>query len=471
MINFIISAYGGFGAYEINFTFVNGYGSSTDNFAYGINIISNNDILVVGKDADGMIMKMDPSGNIKWTKKIVGLYTINDIIRSSDGKYIVVGQTNTSYQIYISKIDTNASKIWEKELALPNGPHSAYKIVKLKDGNYLVIDHFGGIVVVDENGNIIKTRRELSYDLRFFNGLGGVEGGYLVIGNVTNVTGMFIAYSDFSIARFTKSDDPSATITPIYVLQDQDSSYLISGYIYNKGFIMRLGKDMLNVRWAKIYNEINSIKFISRTSDGNYVAIGNYKPTNDSDQIVIFKMDTIGNVILSKIFKNPYNKTITSAIYENNYIYIISNFKNVNNYDFIIIKTDENLSGICNFQDHNLTYNDFQLNRESVTHSYTSSNSVNIPSTSISNLSYNGYNFCSSYSSENCSNDISISIDGYNLKIHSQYKNEMFYIYDISGNLVKGGYLKENNSISFSKAGIYILKIKSRTYKIIIGGK
>ncbi|MEO0223490.1 MAG: hypothetical protein ABIL76_00155 [candidate division WOR-3 bacterium] len=454
----------------LTFHFINGYGDNVDNYAYSISITSANEIIVVGKDGGGMITKMDLNGNIKWAKRVGGLYTINDIVETLDGKYIVVGQTDAG-NIFISKIDTNGIEIWKKSI-YNGGLASGYKIVKLGDGNYLIIDYFRGIAVIDESGNVIKTRKENTYsNTIFYTGLARIEGSYLIAGNISS-QGMAIVHTDFSIDYFTKADNPNASIYPYFIFQDDDSSCIITGSINSQGFIIRLDKNInpFQLKWAKIYNGTNNIKFISKTSDGNYIAIGNYKPNNDSTQIVIFKTDTLGNVIFSKIFKSLHNKFITSAIYKNGYVYVISNFKNVNNnVDFLVMKIDENLSGDCNFQNHNLTYSDFQLNRQALTHSYNISNSISTPSTSINDLNYNSYNFCTTHNLESCHYNISISISGYNLKIYSPYRNEMFYIYDVLGNLIKRGYLKENNLISFSKAGIYILKVKDRTYKLFIG--
>jgi|GEM_PF-1987683 len=455
----------------ITFIFVNSYGDSLDNYALGITITSSNDIIIVGQDvSNGSIIKMDLNGNIKWVKKVGGTLTLGDVIESSDGKYIIVGQESQNL-LYVSKIDTNGSKIWEKNIALYQSPFYGVRIEKLKDGNYLVVDYYGGLLIIDENGNVIKTRQETSISyMTFYNGLARLEGGYLIVGRSTNFYGMFIVYGDFSLDYLVRTDQPTTSIYPYFLVQDNDSSYLIGGSTGSKGFIIKLDKSInpFQVKWAKTYNEINNINFISRISDGNYVAFGNYKATGDSAQIVIFKFDSLGNVLSSKIFKSFHNKYIRSAVYRSGYFYIISDFKGVNNWDLLLIRANENFSDICGLQNHNLTSMDFQLNRQSVSHSYYTGNTIFTPSTSITNLNYNSNNFCAVNLFEFCDDELRILIDGYNLKIISKQKDNFYKIYDISGNFIMKGYLKEGfTNIRLNKKGIYILKLKKKSYKFI----
>ncbi len=100
---------------------------------------------------DGWIVKIDGEGNKQWTKKIGTEKAdgFNKVIRSSDGNYIAVGQSNSGIlngsgssfniesQLYLVKFDEQANVIWEKDFG-GNNYEQGFDLIISDDGSLYV---------------------------------------------------------------------------------------------------------------------------------------------------------------------------------------------------------------------------------------------------------------------------------------------------------------------------------------------
>jgi hypothetical protein len=119
-------------------------------------------------DGDIFVVKLDSSGNVQWTKTMGG--SSNDgavsIIQSSDGGYVVAGYTYSfgagGWDIYVVKLDSGGNIVWTKTIGGSN-LDVAYSIIQSSDGGYIVAGEtwsFGAggsdiyVVKLDSGGNV-----------------------------------------------------------------------------------------------------------------------------------------------------------------------------------------------------------------------------------------------------------------------------------------------------------------------------
>jgi hypothetical protein len=148
-------------------------GGSSDDWAISITQSSDGGYVVAGRtesfgsgDEDIFVVKLDSSGNIVWTKTIGGSGTdrASSIIQSSDGGYVVAGETYSFgagwADFYVVKLDSSGNVAWAKTIGGSSDDY-ANSIIQSSDGGYVVAgrtESFGksGIYVVklDNSGNV-----------------------------------------------------------------------------------------------------------------------------------------------------------------------------------------------------------------------------------------------------------------------------------------------------------------------------
>lgn len=116
---------------------------------------------------DAYFIKLNKSGILQWTRTIggTGNEDIKSIISTSDGGIIAAGRTNSFgagvYDGYIVKLDSSGNLQWTKVCG-GTGQDNFLSIIRTIDGNYLAVgqtNSFGAgnwdgyIVKIDQNGN------------------------------------------------------------------------------------------------------------------------------------------------------------------------------------------------------------------------------------------------------------------------------------------------------------------------------
>jgi hypothetical protein len=165
---------------------------------------------------DFLIIKLDSSGNIQWSRAIGGIN--NDVALSiqqtSDGGYIVAGCTYSfgpgNYDALIIKLDSSGNIQWSRAIGGTN-TDDAYSIQQTSDGGYIVAGRtysFGTgyydflIIKLNSSGNIQWSRAiggtnaDEAYSIQQTS-----DGGYIVAGS----TNSFGAGGDFLIIKLNSS--------------------------------------------------------------------------------------------------------------------------------------------------------------------------------------------------------------------------------------------------------------------------
>jgi len=127
------------------------------------------------------VQKLDVNGDLEWRRYFGGSSNdrIYKVLQAHDGNYLLVGSsessdfdisnTNGSYDVWVIKIDTNGTMLWEKSFG-GSGIDNGYAATKTTDGNYLIAGtaiSFDGLVSnpkgsadiwmlkIDDNGNLL----------------------------------------------------------------------------------------------------------------------------------------------------------------------------------------------------------------------------------------------------------------------------------------------------------------------------
>lgn len=229
------------------------YGGNKPDFPYHMMATNDGNYFLVGYsqsygggDYDILLMKIDPSGNLLWTKTYGGFGNDigRDVIATTDGNYLIVGSSNSpalaDQNANLIKIDPAGTVIWSK---MYGGTSNDYgnSVKVTSDGGYIMVGQTfsfnapGGdayLVKMDANGDTLWTKR--------FGGAYNDEGYYIT------------ANSDGSLVLIVRDSSNAGMDIDARVIKTDN-----------------LG----NIMWNKVYggNRKDTPKMIQSTSDGGYI--------------------------------------------------------------------------------------------------------------------------------------------------------------------------------------------------------
>jgi hypothetical protein len=281
-------------------------------------------------------VKLDSSGNVQWTKTIGGSSGdyANSIIQSSDGGYVVVGQTNSfgAGNIYVVKLDSSGNVLWSKTIS--GSYHDfARSIIQSSDGGYVVVgrtlragryDMY--IVKLDSSGDVLWTKtiggddHDEAYSI-----IQSSDGGYVVAGYTYSFGAggrdFYVVKLDLSgNVLWTKTIGGDGTGKAYSIIQSSDGGYVVAGYTRSFGagyvdiYVVKLDSSG-NVVWTKtiIGRSSDDLPWsIIQGSDGGYVVAGHtYSLGAGGWDFYVVKMDANGNVCFSQ---NVTNYSVSSNV-------------------------------------------------------------------------------------------------------------------------------------------------------------
>ena len=203
---------------------------------------------------DFYLVKTDGNGNISWTKTFGGALddVANSVKQTSDGGYIVAGETNSfgagDIDYYLIKTDALGTLTWSKTFG-GGGSDWLYSVVQASDDGYVM----GG------------------YSISF---LGAGEADAVVI--KTDITGSILwsktygeQYGDVASSIVRTNDNG-------YALAGGQSSFPFS--MVDKGLLFKIDS-VGNFIWANAFINSNEVqRGICKTTDGGYALTGEWLP-------------------------------------------------------------------------------------------------------------------------------------------------------------------------------------------------
>jgi hypothetical protein len=277
-------------------------------------------------ELDIFLIKTDAKGNVQWAKTYGGTNfdDASSVQQTSDGGYIVVGTTGSfgtgERDIFLIKTDAKGNIIWAKTYGGTDDDF-AYSVQQTSDGGYIVVgqtNSFGTgnydafLIKTDAKGNIQWAK---TYGGKGFEEASSVrqtaDGGYIVVGYTTSFgaggSDIFLIKTDAKgniiwSKTYGGTDDDFASS----VQQTSDGGYIVVGYTASFGagerniFLIKTDAKG-NIQWAKTYGETDDldrgIPSVQQTSDGGYILVSTTISFGAGGaDIFLIKTDARGNI-------------------------------------------------------------------------------------------------------------------------------------------------------------------------------
>jgi uncharacterized delta-60 repeat protein len=287
---------------------------------------------------DIYVVKLDSSGNVVWTKTIGGRFIdrASSIIQSSDGGYVVAGDSSSfgagSDDIYVVKLDSSGNVLWTKTIGGSSSDY-AYSIIQSSDGGYVVVGEsysFGAgkdriyVVKMDSEGNVVWTKFISGVEDEAGSIIQSSDGGYIVAGGTSNFGAgggdIYVVKLDSAgNIVWIKTIGGSSWDEARSIIQSSDGGYVVAGWTKSFGaggsdiYVVKLDSAG-NVVWTKtIGGPYNDYAYsIIQSSDGGYVVAGYTESFGaGGGDIYVVKLDSNGNVCFSR---NITNYSVSSTV-------------------------------------------------------------------------------------------------------------------------------------------------------------
>ena len=348
---------------------------------------------------DVYIVKIDPSGNLAWTRTIGG--TGNDegrsIIQTPDGGYAIAGWTNSygagNYDVYIARLSSTGTVLWTKTIG-GTGNEMGWEIINTTDGGFAIAGQIASlnstlsdyyVIKLDGTGNKqwdkkigVATTDEVANSIVL-----SPDGGYAICGSlnksITNTTD-----NDYYLVKLDGSGNLSWTkqYAGTYnqyarqIKNTSDGGFIMVGegaLPKTNGsetpfvFVMKTQSDG-TPQWSNYFGETNNIgtsndnndhgESIFQVADGGYIIGGWSAGFNNSFnlgkslgvQYYFLKINGTGNLLWSRVSGDTYNEKCYIAIPASDGTFALTGFtetKSNNDNNIYFIRYDVGLRGCC----------------------------------------------------------------------------------------------------------------------------
>jgi uncharacterized delta-60 repeat protein len=286
-------------------------------------IVAGNTYSFGAGNSDFLIIKLDSSGNIQWSRAIGG--TNNDVAYSiqqtSDGGYIVAGWTasfGAGGDALIIKLNSSGNIQWSRAIGGTNND-GAESIQQTSDGGYIVAGYTYSFGAGNYDALIVKLNS--SGNIQWSRAIGGTnedqalsiqqtsDGGYIVAG-VTNSFGagnydfLIIKLDSSGNIQWSRAIGGTNNDVAFSIQQTSDGGYIVAGHAFGFGaggydsLIIKLDSSG-NIQWSRAIGGTNNDETLSiqQTSDGGYIVAGNTLSFGAGDwDVLIIKLDSSGNI-------------------------------------------------------------------------------------------------------------------------------------------------------------------------------
>ncbi len=356
-----------------------------DDIANSSVFISEDHVIVVGSTqsgsapSDGLIIKLDTTGSVLWSKAVGGNGT--DILFStiplSEGGYLTIGTTDSfgagNDDWFITKFDEMDNVEWSKTFG-GVADDRAYTALQTTDGSLLVggwTKSFGVggnnglldvmITKLDSDGNLIwsKTYGQSGNDwINFAQFIENDIGNYIISGAWSSGLGIS-GHNGFIM----EVDQAGVIVSSNLYGGGDDEAF--NGYLTESGGILQTIDDAWswggglkiwmneidnagNTRWSKTFGVAdNNIQYSSATLVGQEYIISAHE-INSGHPPILMKVNNNGNLVWSRSFTGQGTDKILSVIsHPNRMIMAFGCTEEQGDKDILIIKTNLEGDGDC----------------------------------------------------------------------------------------------------------------------------
>ncbi len=308
------------------------YGGFDDDYGYAVQQTADNGYITAGTTysfdvggGDAWLIKTESSGNHQWDSTFGGsspeeCYSVQ---QTSDGGYIICGQTTIGFTpyAYLLKTDSSGNEEWDKTFGGGSGDYG-YFAQQTSDGGYIITGYTYSWGPGGADTWLIKTNETgVEQWNKTFGGSGGNDAGWSV--QQTSPDGGYI------IVGVTGSYGPPGSGYNFWLIKTDSSG--------NEEWNNTFGGDDTDYGWSG-----------QQTSDGGYIITGYIgSGVGNSDDVFLIKTNETGAEQWNKTF-GGYDDEIGYSVQQTlDGGYIVGGYTNsygINNksgyYNFWLIKTD-----------------------------------------------------------------------------------------------------------------------------------
>ncbi len=309
--------------------------------------------------SDILITKINNKGDKIWENKYgwEGDEAIRDAILLPDEKSMIIcGSTSSFDDGYcdgiVFKTDQDGKIVWKKIIGDKNIDEKALKIIRLDDGNFLVLGGFfykKGMgmfwIKIDINGNILwfKKKGNNKYNIKP-SSITKINGNKYILVSTIIEKGNNQIYLLKIDSNGNEIEEKILNFNKKLYIQNMiynsiENTFLINSSLGQNIYLLKLD-DNYNIIWSRLFSETQTTWGASmiKSSDNNYVITCGNKEQN----VLLFKIDNNGQILW---FKNYYRNSndegkIVLETFDKGYIIGAWTYSDNNGYDILIIKTD-----------------------------------------------------------------------------------------------------------------------------------
>lgn len=307
------------------------YGAIANDETNSIHETSDHGFIIAGKtfsfstgmSSDGMVLKLDSLGNLKWSKAFGGsdFDEAAAAIQTKDGNYLVLGfisNTPVGTDILLLKLDTNGDTLWTKIIS-GTGYDDMSDLVELNNGDIIICGYTDSFTI-DYHSDLLLMRMDKNGNIKWSKTYGGSldeKGGTIHLNSDSTLLmcGWTSSFGAGSMDAFLlKTDLSGNTIWSmtyggpapelLMSVKDLPSGQLLAigaTYSYGAGdldsYLLKLNSNG-DTLWARTYGGKKQEMPFSffKTSDKGYVITGGTASFKDTvGDIYIIKTDSLGN--------------------------------------------------------------------------------------------------------------------------------------------------------------------------------
>jgi hypothetical protein len=352
------------------------FGGVNDQVCYSVQETTDGGYIALGYSANtvnsiscGYLLKIDANGNNLWTKKFfdTGDTEGSNIQTTTDGGYIIVGNTNTfgagNYDIYLIKTNKTGSILWKKTYGGADYDQGS-SVLQTSDGGYAVLgvtQSFGAggrdiyLIKTNSKGDTLWTRTYGGTDYEQGNSIqqtsdgGYIIGGYTISFGVGGQGASYLIKTD-SIGEilWTKAYISTYSNNTNSIKLTNDGGYILAGYYYvsntyadYRPLLIKTDKSG-NIIWSKYYQSgVGWAQSVAQNSDSGYILSGTLGTGNGG---LLIDVNSSGNILWSRQYGGQYKEQLGCAQQTLDKGFIVVGFttEGTDGYNAVIIKTNNN---------------------------------------------------------------------------------------------------------------------------------
>lgn len=234
-------------------------GGNESDIGYDVEQTSDGGYIILGSTAsegkgneDVYLIKTDDTGEVEWTKTYGGSESDvgRSIVQTSDGKYIILGHTNSFgsgwFDLWMIKTEDDGTKMWEKTFG-GGEDDVGWAIQETEDNGFICTGYTKSFSAKNQDIWLLKTDKDgtmqwsklfgKSHEDRGYDVKQTADNGFIIIGNVHVVDDdLWLIKTDANgNEKWNKSYGKTETDIGRSVAQTSDGGYICTGWTRSYG--------------------------------------------------------------------------------------------------------------------------------------------------------------------------------------------------------------------------------------------